>query len=377
MVLFFKIFILIVFTAITDCYPTTKSYKIRVLLHTIHPNQCITFYSEKGFYLWDHENSDAKMHSNTKKCTFLYKKSGLICNKKKVKAQKLCVSAHDGHIVFDNKTYQGVFLLVNMGGKILVINILPLEDYVFSVLKTESWPGWPLEINKVFAIASRTYVLAMSLQAKKSKRLYDVKNSNIHQTYTGVHACKTIKKAVEQTRGMVLTYNKRPIIAMFDCCCGGVIPAYINDVNFDDAPYLARTYACHYCKTCSLYKWKCEYDLRDLEEKISKIHGRIKRLRSFTITQRDKAGLVEKIDIKNATKSLLLSGKQTYSLLKEVKSFSFKTRRSGDKIIFEGNGYGHHLGLCQWGARQMVREGYDYKEILQFYYPNTTLMKIK
>jgi stage II sporulation protein D len=228
----------------------------------------------------------------------------------------------------------------------------------------------------VFAIACRSYAIAMALQAQKAKRLYDVKNSNVHQTYTGVHGCKIIKRAVEQTRGVFLAYKQQPIIAMFDCCCGGVVPAHMDDVNFVDAPYLKRTYACHHCKSCSLYAWKCEYEIAHLEDHVSKIHGRIKRLRDFSITKKDKAGLVKQVHVKNGTKKLLLSGQQTYSLLKEVKSFCFKTRRKGNKIIFEGKGYGHHLGLCQWGARQMVRDGYDYKQILQFYYPNTTFMKL-
>lgn len=358
-------------------FAVQKSFIIRVLLQSLDINQHIVLESEHGFSLWDKSKPDVKMYSDGKKCVLLHKKTGLICNKKKVKPEFLCIASHDGHIVFQGKKYQGIFLFVNTGQKVLVINLLNLEDYVFSVLKTESWPGWPLEVNKVFAIASRSYALAMMLQAKKTKRHYDVKNSNIHQTYTGVHQCKVIKKAVEQTKGVFLTYKKQPIIAMFDCCCGGIIPAHIEDVNFNDAPYLARSYPCHYCKACSLYAWKCEYDIRHLEDHISKIHGRIKRLRDFTITNRDKAGLVLKVDIKNGTKPLLLSGKQTYSLLKEVKSFYFKTRRSGNKIIFEGNGYGHHLGLCQWGARQMVRDGYDYKQILQFYYPHTVLMKLE
>lgn len=378
MVLHFKFVLFLLLSAVflADNCVVKKSFPIRVLLETIELNKHIAFESHHGFLIWDSVKPDIKMHNDAKKCTFLYKKAGLLCNKKRVKSEILCVAARDGHIIFQGKAYQGIFLLVNTGKNILIINVLDIEDYVFSVLKTESWPGWPLEVNKAFAIASRSYALAMMLQAKKTKRHYDVKNSNIHQTYTGIHGCTTIRKAVEQTKGIFLTHNKRPIIAMFDCCCGGVIPAHIDGINFNDAPYLARNYACHYCKSCSLYAWKCKYDLRYLEDQIGKIHGRIKRLRDFTITQRDKAGLVLKVDVKNGTKPLLLSGKQLCSLLKEAKSSYFKIRRLGNDIIVEGNGYGHLQGLCQWGARQMVREGYSYKQILQFYYPHTTFMKL-
>lgn len=372
--LLFILFITVIFFA--DLLSVQKKSIVRVLLQTMDSGAHWKLESSHGFVVWDNANPDDRMHSNAKCCSFYYKKSALFCNKKKVIPEVLCIAPEEGHITFNGKRYQGTFLIINTGKKVLLINCLDIEDYVFSVLKTESWPGWPLEINKVFAIASRSYVMSMAQQAKKSKQLYDVKNSNVHQTYTGVHECKTIKKAVEQTKGVFLAYKKRPIIAMFDSCCGGIIPAHMADVNFVDAPYLARTKACHYCKSCSLYTWKHAYNIRHLEDHVSKIHGRIKRLRNFTITQRDKAGIVKEVHVNNGTKPLILTGQQVYSLLKEVKSFSFKIYRKGDDIFFEGNGLGHHLGLCQWGARQMVRDGFDYKQILQFYYPQTTFMKL-
>ena len=68
--------------------------------------------------------------------------------------------------------------------------------------------------------------------------------------------------------------------------------------------------------------------------------------------------------------------KQLYSALRNVKSFYFSMNKKIDKIVFRGKGYGHHIGLCQWGAREMVRQGWDYKSILQFYYPGTTYMQL-
>lgn len=181
-----------------DCF--SKTFSIRVLLHTATLNEHFKFESIHGFSLWDSAKPTVKMHNDAKICAFLYKKAGFFCNKKRVKPEVLCIASHDHHIVFNGKTYQGMFHLINTGKNILIINVLDIEDYVFSVLKTESWPGWPLEVNKVFAIACRTYALKMALQARKAKRSYDVKNSNVHQTYTGVHSCKIIKKRLNKQR---------------------------------------------------------------------------------------------------------------------------------------------------------------------------------
>jgi stage II sporulation protein D len=354
-----------------------SSFVVRVLLDTLPAAGTWTLESKSGFSAWEPDKADHTMKSKGTECRLVRTKAGdLLCNGRQMVPSSLCIASQKGHVHFNGKTYQGLFLIVHTKEKTFLINCLDIEDYVFSVLKTESWPGWPLEVNKVFAIASRSYVLSIALKARKAKQCYDVKNSNIHQTYSGVHQCKVIKKAVEQTKGVFLAHNKQPITAMFDCCCGGIIPAHMDDVNFVQAPYLARTYACTHCKSCSLYQWKCEFELAHLEEQIGRLHGRIKRLRNMTIAESDKAGLVKKVRIHNGTKKLELTGQQFYSLLKEVKSFCFKTRRKGTKIIIDGKGYGHHLGLCQWGARQMVRDGHDYKNILLFYYPKTSFMSL-
>ena len=83
-------------------------------------------------------------------------------------------------------------------------------------------------------------VIAKFLETKNKKKFYHVKNTNKHQTYQGVLNCPILQKAVDETKGIILTYNKKPILAMFDICCGGVIPANMKHVNFKHAPYLAK-----------------------------------------------------------------------------------------------------------------------------------------
>ena len=92
------------------------------------------------------------------------------------------------------------------------------------------------------------------------------------------------------------------------------------------------------------------------------------------VSKTDKAGIVKGVTIRGNRFSWSIIGDKLYSLLKDVKSFCFDIKKTGDNICLTGRGYGHHIGLCQWGARQMVRELKDYKEILQFYYPGTDFM---
>ena len=72
-----------------------------------------------------------------------------------------------------------------------------------------------------------------------------------------------------------------------------------------------------------------------------------------------------------------LSGKRVYSLLnKKVKSFHYSVEKNGSTVTFKGRGYGHHLGLCQWGAKEMTSQGWNHKDVLIFYYPGTQLMRM-
>jgi stage II sporulation protein D len=289
---------------------------------------------------------------------------------------QLYIAAKNGCIDFNGGSYQGAFLIVVRNDKMFVVNCIQLEDYLFSVLRTEGWPGWPLEVNKVLAIACRSYVLSMISEACTNKRLFHVKNTNHHQTYRGIHDHQYLRDAIEQTRGMYLSYNSKPIIAMFDSCCGGVIPAHIADINFVHAPYLARDYACSYCKSCKIYRWKVEFPIKAFEQALKDSLDGVQSITGLTIKKRDKAGLVKEIVLKGKPKDTVVSGQKIYSIFKEVKSFYFSITKKGKTILLSGRGFGHHRGMCQWGAREMVRLGWNYQGILEFYYPGAIFTKL-
>ncbi|HEX4069304.1 MAG TPA: SpoIID/LytB domain-containing protein [Candidatus Babeliales bacterium] len=288
-----------------------------------------------------------------------------------VRLRPLC-----GHAELNGVAYDGDFCIMQYKDNYLCINHVELEDYITAVLKTESWPGWPLEVNKALAIACRSYGAHKVLEAQKNGRPYHLKNSNAHQTYKGKHDVSVLKTAVKETDGMVLGFKNKPILAMFDSCCGGIIPAHIDDFDFIKVPYLARSYACTHCKESSLYSWQVSYDHAMLNQLLQHYKSEISWLHDVHIVKKDKAGLVMQVQLKGQKAHTIVSGKKLYSALKEVKSFHFDVHKKAGKITFSGRGFGHHLGLCQWGARQMVRDGWDYKSILKFYYPGTQFMKL-
>lgn len=357
-------------------YPS-KKFEVKVLLDTWESNtKQWTFSSPEGLIIHDASNPQKRSIVSGKPMVITVRNNRLYVNGTRSPASTIHIKPIKSYLSFEGVEYHGAFLVSSNQDGVMCINCLDLEDYVCSVVRTESWPGWPLEVNKVFSIVSRSYVIAMLLEAQKGNRAYHVKNTNAHQTYQGMHNSRVIKEAVAQTKGIFLGYEGKPVLAMFDSCCGGVIPAHIADFNFDLAPYLARDYACTHCKRCKIYSWQASYDHDVFEHLMAQQALKLNKLRDIRVTKKDKAGLVDEVTLKGAKEFIKISGKKMYAMLKEIKSFCFSVRKKADKIIVKGRGFGHHLGLCQWGAREMVRDGWNYKQILAFYYPGTSFMRL-
>lgn len=289
----------------------------------------------------------------------------------------IAMNGVSNHLGYDGNEYFGSFFIITIGNTVLLINEVELEDYIYCVLRAESWPGWPLEVNKAFAISSRSYLVDKIAEAAVRGRHYHIKNTNIHQTYNGTHTSENLRRAVDETRGLILTYNKQPVLAMFDSCCGGVIPAHIKGVDFKKAPYLARTVECTFCKSCKLYNWQLQLTCNELEKILQEHDINVGVVKDLVVTKSDKAGVVHELKVIGSKGVKLLKGKQLYSFIPKIKSYCYSSQVTGNKILLKGRGYGHHLGICQWGAKKMVDEGWDFRTILNFYYPKTEIMKLK
>lgn len=173
-----------------------------------------------------------------------------------------------------------------------------------------------------------------------------------------------------------MVHEQKPIMAMFDSCCGGIIPHHIEGVDFERSPYLARTVPCHYCKDYKIFNWRAELDEARLVQLLRDAGHAIHAITSLSVHARDKAGVVKEVAIHDGHKIIKILGKNFYSLLSQVKSFCYTIERVGSKFVIAGKGYGHHLGICQWGARKMIDHGFTYTKILEFYYPGVEFMKL-
>lgn len=363
--------------------PPASSYIVRVLIDEKTDNDASSWQiqSNTGFVLYEPHKPNLKWRSEQDTLNVHYLNNHILLNERECPSSHLHILPQDGYATINEQQYHGTFSILRYEQRLLLINHVDLEQYVHAVLRTESWPGWPVEVNKVFAIVSRSYVIALIHQAQTNSFVnplpYHVKNTNEHQTYKGMHEVRTISTAIKQTRGIFLTYDNKPALAMFDSCCGGIIPAHIEDFDFEKAPYLAREYACTHCERCWIYNWKASLSLDEFQQQITPLLDAPENVHDVTITQHDRAGLVKQLELDNGRSKTSVTGKQFYNVFKAIKSFCFSVEKDTEGVTLHGKGFGHHLGLCQWGAREMVRDGWNYRRILSFYYPGTQMAQLQ
>ncbi len=376
-----------------------RSVPIRVLLKTVSPSSSslckahtYTSESEEGFITQTHIGSAVKAKSNETFADVMVSNGNLYVFSpttytKKVRGKSFTITGKDNHLYLEGKPYTGsITFLLTENNTLQIINTLDLEDYIYSVIPLESFQSWPTEMHKVQAVVSRTYALHHIFNARKRNKSYDIQNRNFHQTYDGHHSFHHIRDAVDATKNLIISHtDNKPILAMFDGCCGGIVPAYMKDLDFKKAPYLARKKRCTHCKNYSLYRWSCDIPLADVEHRLRR-HSALKKnmatigiLKDVCILEKDKAGVIHRVHIKGSRKNFICSGKKLRDSMKgKMWSQSFSLRKHGSTLRISGNGFGHQTGLCQRGAYALHKNnGWDFKKILHFYYPGTQFSFLK
>lgn len=282
-----------------------------------------------------------------------------------------------GQITFAGNCYLGSFAIFQEKQIFYLVNSLDIDDYLWSVLFHEGSLTWPHEMNKVFAIASRTYLIYHVLQAQKVNRPYHIGNDNRHQTYKGHFNSKKLKQAIEETRDLFVSYDGKPALTQYDICCGGVVPGDLDDPNHKRVSYLARKYPCTFCRDYKCFTWHNDFSYDQILKRIQKEFPRVTKIVDITVQKKDRAGIVKSLVISTGAKKIVITEKKWKSMFPEMKSYCFDIHHANKRYTIKGRGFGHHKGLCQWGAYSLIKnEQWNFEQVLQFYYPGTKLMKL-
>ncbi|HEX4620525.1 MAG TPA: SpoIID/LytB domain-containing protein [Myxococcaceae bacterium] len=253
------------------------------------------------------------------------------------------------------------------GSALQVVNVLPLEDYLVGVLGSEMPPQFPLEALKAQAVAARTYALQKKLEAPDDPA--HLGSGVLSQVYGGLsREDDRTREAVRATRGEVLTYELAPIEAYFHASCGGRTESGLDALN-RDLPYL-KPVDCP-CAKQPASRWELTVPFSEVQA-LTGAHD----LRSLAVASRTETGRARRVALGGGRSTDAVTFRQRLGY-QRLKSLSFDISPApGGMVRFSGHGFGHGAGLCQWGAKELAEEGWDYRRILAHYYPGTELQTL-
>ena len=306
------------------------------------------------------------------------------------------------------KTYRGAITVHgNASGTMSVLNVLGLEQYVQGVVPEEVVPSWPTPALEAQAIAARTY--ALYSMKNKQNSIYDIGTTTADQVYGGKSSeFASTNAAVKRTHGIVITYQGKPINALFHSDGGGYTEDSVN-LWGNDLPYLKGVvdYSNHEGTTV----WNVITSRQSIEQKLagaSKSVGYLQKIelsplseRPMKVQDRGVSGRVKAMKFIGEKGSISLTGEQVQGIFglkstlfdfyvgqtppSRIQGASVKVNhifsKANQTVTIHGYGWGHGLGLSQWGAAEMAsrKEASQpdyYKVILQHYYQGTALSKL-
>lgn len=329
--------------------------------------------------------------------------------------------------------FAGTLKFIVDGGKVTAVNIVGVEDYLLSVISSEMKASAGLEFLKAHAVISRSWVMAQveHRQSHVSRTpgpscpvsepvegaeeyikwfdhddhtLFDVCADDHCQRYQGLTMAvgDTVRKAVDQTWGLVLTSEGKICDARFSKCCGGRMELFSTCWEDKDYPYLQPlpdTADCVeggdvFCdtkdekilsqvlndydlETKDFYRWRTEYSRTEVSDLVRRRSGMdFGTIRDLVPVERGSSGRLKRLKVVGDKKTMII-GKELiirrWLSDSHLKSSAFEVHWDGDHLTLDGSGWGHGVGLCQIGAAVMAAKGYTFDRILLHYYPGSTL----
>jgi len=284
----------------------------------------------------------------------------------------------DGSIEVNGKSYRGeMHLLVISTDKVIAVNHLELEDYLRGVLAGEMPKRWPVNALSAQAIAARTYALFQ--KGINQDQLYDVTADVSSQVYGGIaNETYVTDQIVRDTEGVVMVYDHMLIPAFYHSCCGG--KTEIGSQVFDIRAPPLRSVSCQYCSNSPNYTWSYTMTTAEILRIVQRrFDPDAQMVLDIRILRKTSSGRNDIIEIKTDQNTFEISA-HDFRLLADprmIKSTYYRMRTFRDKVIFHGRGWGHGVGLCQWGAKGLSENKLRTEEILAYYYHAMTLVRIQ
>lgn len=281
-------------------------------------------------------------------------------------------------VQIENRKYRdAVSVLKNPSGTLTVVNEIDVEDYLKGVLPSEMNARWPEEALKAQAVSSRTYAIFKNIENKDFP--FSLGSDVGSQVYGG----KTVEsdastRAAEATRGQILTHRGKIFPAFFHSTCGGATTRADYQWKVEAHPSL-KGVDCPFCRGSGFYAWKAEFSAGEIRRLLARKGQSLGGIRDIKPDEIDASGRPHFFIVEHGTGSLQMSANEFRQALgvDRMRSTRIKVRKTGDRFIFQGRGWGHGVGMCQFGAKQLAEMGYRYPDILRYYYPESEIQNLE
>jgi stage II sporulation protein D len=275
----------------------------------------------------------------------------------------------------EGQAYRGYLEVARVNGGLAAVNVVDLEEYLPGVLKDEIPQGWPGEAVKAMAITARTYAVYQMQQNPGA--FFHLRATTASQVYGGA-AGEDARTAwaVQETRGQILTFGGEPYPAFYHSCSGGATEDALDvfGANFDTVIGVKDDYSL----SCPYALWMERLNAQQVEGALQRAGLSIGRVVRIEDLIRSRTGRILRLAIQHTRGTLILDGKRFREILGNdlIRSTDFEVRTDPGGFTFVGRGWGHGVGLSQWGAKQMADLAYQYRDILKFYYPLAGLRQL-
>ncbi len=264
------------------------------------------------------------------------------------------------------RRYPGRLFARAEGGRLVLVNVAPLEAYVAGVVGAELAGNWPVEALKAQAVLART--LAVRGGDHPGRMLCDLTHC---QAYAGLGS-ESCARAVEGTRGQILTFGGVAAQPLYHSTCGGTLAS--NQVAFggEAVAYLQEGRDAF----CAVSPHAGPWSVRVRTDEVASALER-SVVTEVRVSDRSAGGWVGAVTVDGER----MSGYRFWQALGRrigwgaLKSLNFEVRRDGEVFVFVGRGLGHGVGLCQWGAKGRAEQGWGYRRILAAYYPGAVVRR--
>ncbi|MGH7354079.1 MAG: SpoIID/LytB domain-containing protein [Candidatus Rokuibacteriota bacterium] len=275
-------------------------------------------------------------------------------------------------IRLNGREYVGPLDIVRNGAGVAVVSELALEDYVVGVVRAEAGEKWPAEALRAQAVVARTYA-AYHRQLNAGKP-YHIVASTAHQQFAGrVPSTSPVWDAMRDTAGQVLLWEGEVFPAFYHTESGGYTEDPRSVFAARNMPAL-KPVRCEFSTGSPHYFWNLDVRLAELAQVLRRNDVAVGSIIAIDVSERTPSLRAATLTIHGTQTSARVRGNDLRRMLgyDTLKSTLFAVAVDGDWARFAGRGYGHGVGMCQWGAKGMAEQGYPARKILEFYYPGTT-----